>query len=135
MIGSLIFMIPFVSIIWLYGWFFMWRHIVRPPLASNYDLDRMLRVSKALKWDVETIGFSPNGFNGYFLFKILLVMFAVLVFLQAISFFYRSLLEFLEGPDSADKYLDLDTERERLAMKKYAEKYEMLTGKPYSASN
>ena len=32
--------------------------------------------SAMLKWNVETIGFSPNGFNGYFLFKILLVPFA-----------------------------------------------------------
>lgn len=124
MFGALFFMIPFVSIVWLFGWFFMWRHMVRPPLASNFDLDRMMRVAKVLKWDVETIGFSPNGFNGYFLFKVLLVMFAGLLFLQAISFFYRSLLEYLEGPESADKYLDRDSDREREAM----ETYKMLSG-------
>lgn len=115
MFGSLFFMLPFVTIVWLYGWFFMWRHLVRPPLASNYDLDRMLRVSKALQWDVETIGFSPNGFNGYFLFKVLLVAFAGLLFLQALSFFCRSLLEYLEGEASADKYLDRDSDLEKLA--------------------
>jgi len=118
MFGSLFFMLPFVTIVWLYGWFFMWRHLVRPPLASNYDLDRMLRVSKALKWDVETIGFSPNGFNGYFLFKVLLVAFAGLLFLQALSFFCRSLLEYLEGEDSANKYLDRDSDLEARDMEK-----------------
>lgn len=116
MFGSLFFMMPFVTIIWMFGWFFMWRHMVRPPLASNFSIDRMMRVSKALKWDVETIGFSPNGFNGYFLFKILLVSFAALIFLQAVSFFFRSLLEYLEGESSADKYLDKDSEQEKQAM-------------------
>lgn len=116
MIGSIFFVIPFVTLVWLFGWFFMWRHLVRPPLASNYDLDRMLRVAKVLKWDVETIGFSPNGFNAYFLFKVLLVAFAGLIFLQAISFFFRSLLEYIEGEESKDKYLDSDAERERRAL-------------------
>ena len=61
-----------------------------------------------MKWNVETIGFSPNGFNGYFLFKVLLVAFTAMVFLQAIAFFYRSYLEFKEGPESEGKYLDRD---------------------------
>ena len=69
----------------------------------------MLFRSRLLKWNVETIGFSPNGFNGYFLFKILLCAFCAMVILQAISVFYRALLEFREGPESADKYLDRDT--------------------------
>ncbi len=116
MFGSLFFVIPFISLVWMYGWYFMWRHLVRPPLASNYSLERMEKVAKALKWDVETIAFSPNGFNGYFLFKILLVSFAALVFLQAITFFYRSLLEYLEGEDAEGKYLDLDSIREREIM-------------------
>lgn len=65
--------------------------------------------SRALRWNVETIGFSPNGFNGYFLFKILLVIFAGIVFLHAIAFFYRSFLEFVEGPGSENKHLDKDS--------------------------
>ena len=62
-----------------------------------------------LKWNVETIGFSPNGFNGYFLFKILLCTFCVMVILQAIATFYRSYLEMREGEASENKYLDKDT--------------------------
>ena len=58
---------------------------------------------------METIGFSPNGFNAYFLFKVLLVAFAGLLFIHAVAFFYRSLLEYLEGEESAGKYLDRDT--------------------------
>jgi hypothetical protein len=57
---------------------------------------------------VETIGFSPNGFNAYFLFKILLVLFCAMIILQAIAFFYRSYLEMKEGEASDGKYLDRD---------------------------
>ena len=38
-----------------------------------------------------------------------MVAFCALVLLQAVAFFYRSFLEFREGPESADKYLDKDT--------------------------
>jgi hypothetical protein len=65
--------------------------------------------SRAMRWNVETIGFSPNGFTGYFLFKILLVAFTALVFIHAIAFFYRSYLEWKEGPESEGKYLDRDS--------------------------
>jgi hypothetical protein len=72
-------------------------------------LDRLLLKSRAMRWNVETIGFSPNGFTGYFLFKILLVAFTALVFIHAIAFFYRSYLEWKEGPESEGKYLDRDS--------------------------
>ena len=62
-----------------------------------------------MKWNVERTGFSPDGFNAYFLFKILILAFVALVFLQAMAFFYRSFLEFMEGEESQDKYLDRDT--------------------------
>ncbi|MEO0991046.1 MAG: C4-dicarboxylate ABC transporter permease, partial [Pseudomonadota bacterium] len=51
---------------------------------------------------------SPNGFNGYFLFKVLLVVFTAMLILQAIAFFYRSYLELVEGEESEGKYLDTD---------------------------
>ena len=69
----------------------------------------MLMQSRIFKWNVETIGFSPNGFNAYFLFKVLIVLFCVLVFLQAVAFFWRSYLEWREGEDSAGKYLYRDS--------------------------
>lgn len=108
MMGSLFFMMPAMVLTWMFGWYFMWRHLVTPKINATEELDLILRKSKLLKWNVETIGFSPNGFDGYFLFKILLVAFAGMMFLHAWAFFYRSLLEFLEGPDSAGKYLDKD---------------------------
>jgi hypothetical protein len=64
--------------------------------------------SRAFKWNVETIGFSPNGFNAYFLFKVLLVVFCAMIILQAVAFFYRSYLEMKEGQASEGKYLDRD---------------------------
>ncbi len=109
MFGALFFMIPFAIVTWLYGWFFLWRHLVTPNPSASDRLELLLRKARLLKWNVETIGFSPNGFNGYFLFKILLCAFCAMVILQAISVFYRALLEFREGPESADKYLDRDT--------------------------
>ena len=81
--------------------------MVPKPSASD-ALDRLLLKSRALRWNVETIGFSPNGFNAYFLFKLLLVCYAGLVFLHAIAFFYRSYLERREGPEAEGRYLDRD---------------------------
>ena len=108
MFGSLLFMMPAAVLTWLYGWFFLWRHLVVPNPSASDALDRLLLKSRALRWNVETIGFSPNGFNAYFLFKILLVAYAALVFLHSIAFFYRSYLEWKEGPESEGKYLDRD---------------------------
>lgn len=112
MLGSLVFMIPAAGLTFFYGWFFLWRTLVTPKLsASNTfkDLDQLLPKARALRWNVETIGFSPNGFNAYFLFKFLLVFFTFLVILQAIAFFYRSYLELREGPASEGRFLDKDT--------------------------
>lgn len=109
MFGSLFFMMPMAVIIWMYGWYFLWRHLIVPNPSASDGLDRLLLKSRALRWNVETIGFSPNGFTAYFLFKILLVAFAGMVFLHACAFFWRSYLEWREGEESADKYLDRDT--------------------------
>jgi len=111
MFGSLFFMVPAAVITYFYGWFFLWRHLVTPKLSASdasKDIDKILVKARALKFNVETIGFSPNGFNGYFLFKIMLVAFCLLVALQAVAFFYRSYLEYVEGPESENKYLDKD---------------------------
>jgi hypothetical protein len=108
MFGCLFFMMPAIVITYLYAWFFMWRHLMTPSVTSTSDLDRMLMQSRIFRWNVETIGFSPNGFNAYFLFKVLIVLFCVLVFLQAVAFFWRSYLEWVEGEESAGKYLDRD---------------------------
>ncbi|WP_425043860.1 TRAP transporter small permease subunit [Primorskyibacter sp. S87] len=109
MFGSIFFMIPMATLTWMYGWYFMWRHLIVPKPSASDTLDRLVLKARAMRWNVETIGFSPNGFTAYFLFKILLVAFAGMVFLQAIAFFYRSWLEFREGVESENKYLDKDT--------------------------
>ena len=108
MVGSLIFMMPVAALTWLYGWFFLWRVLVVPNPSASDALDKLMLKSRALRWNIETIGFSPNGFNAYFLFKILLIAFTGLVFLQAVAFFMRSYLERKEGPESEGKYLDKD---------------------------
>ncbi|MCI5039116.1 MAG: C4-dicarboxylate ABC transporter permease [Donghicola eburneus] len=109
MVGSVIFMMPLAVITWMYGWYFLWRHLIVPKPSASDTLDRLLMKSRALRWNVETIGFSANGFTGYFLFKILLVTFAGMVFIHACAFFWRSYLEYKEGPDSAGRFVDRDT--------------------------
>ncbi|GFE50284.1 hypothetical protein So717_20370 [Roseobacter cerasinus] len=109
MFGAVFFMMPVAVLIWMYGWFFLWRHLIVPNPSASDTLDRLLTKSRALRWNVETIGFSPNGFNAYFLFKVLLCAFTAMLFLQAVSMFFRSYLEWKEGAESENKYLDRDS--------------------------
>ena len=108
MIGAVIFMMPAAVLTWMYGWYFLWRHLVTPKPSASDELERLLTKARAVRWNVETISFSPNGFNAYFLFKVLLVIFAGMVFVQSIAFFYRSYLEWKGGPEAEGKYLDKD---------------------------
>ena len=108
MAGCLVFMMPALILTWVYSWFFLWRSLITPATSASDDLDRLLAKARAVRWNVETIGFSPNGFNGYFLFKILIILFVATAFAQACVFFWRSWLEFREGEASAGRYLDLD---------------------------
>ena len=108
MCGALFFMIPMAALMWLYSWFFMWRHLITPKVSASDKIELMLRKAKVLKWNVETIGFSANGFSAYFLFKVLMVTMVAFIFLQAASFFCRSLAEYREGERSDGKFLDLD---------------------------
>ncbi|MCT4608575.1 MAG: TRAP transporter small permease subunit [Pelagimonas sp.] len=108
MFGSLFFMIPMATLMWMYSWFFLWRHLIVPKPSASDQLERLVMKARALRWNVETIGFSPNGFNGYFLFKVLIVAMCGMIFLQAWAFFWRSFLEWREGEESDGKHLDLD---------------------------
>jgi TRAP-type mannitol/chloroaromatic compound transport system permease small subunit len=112
MFGSIFFMLPMMTLIWLFGWFYLWRHLVTPPLNASDALELMERKAQLIRWNVQTTSFSPSGFNGYFLFKVFIVAFAGLMFLHAFAFFFRSLAEFIEGEESADKYLDKDNSSE-----------------------
>ena len=121
MFGSLFFILPVMAFIWMYAWFFLWRHLVTPPVAASDSLELVERKARALKWNVETIGFSPNGFDGYFLFKILIVGFAGMMFIQGVAFFFRSLLEFIEGQNSEGRFLDRDDSFDGLADDQHSE--------------
>ncbi|MGR3320949.1 MAG: TRAP transporter small permease subunit [Pseudooceanicola sp.] len=109
MFGALFFMVPAAVLTWMYAWYFLWRHLITPKVSASDQLDLMLRKARIVKWNVERIAFSPDGFDAYFMFKILMLAFVALVLLQAVAFFYRSFLEFVEGEGSAGKYLDRDT--------------------------
>lgn len=114
MFGALVLMAPAMVIVWLYAWFFMWRHLMVPGVSATDSLDGLLRKAAVFRWNVETTGPSPNGFNAFFLFKIFIVVFAGMMLIQAVAFFYRSFLEYREGEDSADKYLDHDRRLEEV---------------------
>ena len=109
MMGSLIFMIPALTVMWMYSWFFMWRHLINPKVSAGDSFEQLERKARVVKWNVETIGFSPNGFNAYFLFKVLIFAFCVMMLIQALAFFYRNLLELREGPSSDGRYLEKDS--------------------------
>jgi TRAP-type mannitol/chloroaromatic compound transport system permease small subunit len=109
MMGSLFFMLPVAALTWMFAWFFFWRVMVVPNSSASDSLDKLMLKARALRWNIETIGFSPNGFDMYFLFKILILSFVGLTFLHAMAFFWRSLLEWIEGPESEGRYLDRDT--------------------------
>lgn len=106
--GALAFMMPMVLLIWHYAWFFMWRHLIVPAPSASDSFERLEMRARVLRWNVETTGFAPQGFSAYFLFKILLVAFAALVFLQAVAVIWRAISELRAGPESADRYLDRD---------------------------
>ncbi|MEM0934966.1 MAG: TRAP transporter small permease subunit [Pseudomonadota bacterium] len=108
-VGAVIFMMPMSLLIWHYAWFFLWRHLILPAPSASDPLDRLLQRAQILRWNVETTGFSPQGFSAYFLFKVLLVLFAALVFLQAVAVIWRSICELREGEASEGKHLDRDT--------------------------
>ena len=86
MCGALFFMFPMAVLMWLYTWFFMWRHLITPKISASDKLELILRKARIVKWNVETIGFSPNGFTGYFLFKVLMVLLVAFIFIQMIAF-------------------------------------------------
>ncbi|SOH94543.1 hypothetical protein SAMN06273572_104242 [Monaibacterium marinum] len=108
MIGAVFFMLPLTVIVWLFSWFFMWRNMITPPVAVTDTLDRLLLKARAVRWNIETIGFSPNGFDQYWMFKMLILSFAATMFIMAWGSFYRSLLECIEGPESDGKFIDKD---------------------------
>jgi TRAP-type mannitol/chloroaromatic compound transport system permease small subunit len=108
MVGSLLFMMPVLILTWMYAWFFLWRHLITPKISASDTIDALLRKARVLRWNVETYGFSPNGFNAYFLFKVLIVAFVAMMLVQALAFFYRNLLELIEGPEADGRFHDAD---------------------------
>ena len=108
MFGALFFMVPATLIMWHYSWFFMWRHLINPKVNATDTLEGLIRKTRAFRWQPETIGFSPNGFDLYFLFKVLIVAFCAMMLIQSAAFFYRSYLELVGGEDDEGRDLDKD---------------------------
>ena len=108
MFGSIFFMLPAAILLWMYSWFFLWRHLIVPKPSASDTVEKLVMKARAMRWNVETIGVSPNGFNAYFLFKVLILAYTALIMIHALAFFYRSFLEWREGEASEGKFLDMD---------------------------
>ena len=117
MLGALLFIMPSMVLVWMYGWYYMFRHLITPSVSASDVLDRLLLKTGIVRWNVETIGVSPSGFDAYFLFKVMMIGFAGMMLIQAAAFFYRSWLEFVEGPESENKHLDKDVLNVEIAAK------------------
>ena len=48
MFGSLFFMVPMAVILWMYSWFFMWRHLITPKVSASDKIELLIRKSKIL---------------------------------------------------------------------------------------
>ena len=46
MFGSLFFMVPMAVILWMYSWFFMWRHLITPKVSASDKIDFSLENQK-----------------------------------------------------------------------------------------
>ena len=117
MLGALLFIMPSMVLVWMYGWYYMFRHLITPSVSASDVLDRLLLKTGIVRWNVETIGVSPSGFDAYFLFKVMMIGFAGMMLVQAAAFFYRSWLEFVEGQESENKHLDKDVLNDEIAAK------------------
>ena len=45
MAGALLFMMPFAVLVWMYGWYFMWRTLITPKVSASDTLDLLDRKS------------------------------------------------------------------------------------------
>ena len=83
LIGSCLLLVPFTIVLWYFSWFYMWRSI------SNSGVNLSRDIIKFRSWKLE-FSSNPSGFDHVYLFKILIPIFALIMFLQALSIIYRS---------------------------------------------
>ncbi len=84
LIGSCVLLIPFTVVLWYFSWFYMWRSISNSGVNLSRDL------IKFRSWKLEHSS-NPSGFDDVFLFKILIPVFALVMFLQGVSIICRSI--------------------------------------------
>ena len=84
LIGACVLLIPFTLVLWYFSWFYMWRSIS----SSSVNLSRDM--IKFRSWKLESSS-NPSGFDDVYLFKILIPIFALVMFIQAISIIFRSI--------------------------------------------
>ena len=84
LIGACVLLVPFTLVLWYFSWFYMWRSIS----SSSVNLSR--DTIKFRNWKLESSS-NPSGFDDVYLFKILIPVFALIMFVQAISIIFRSI--------------------------------------------
>ena len=45
-------MMPTAVLIWMYAWYFMWRHLIVPNPSASEPLDRLMMKARALRWQL-----------------------------------------------------------------------------------
>ena len=83
LIGACILLVPFTLVLWYFSWFYMWRSI------SNSSVNLSRDMIKFRSWKLE-LSSNPSGFDHVYLFKILIPIFALVMFLQGVSIICRS---------------------------------------------
>ena len=83
LIGACLLLLPFTIVLWYFSWFYMWRSISNSGVNLSRDL------IKFRSWKLESSS-NPSGFDDVYLFKILIPVFALVMFVQAVSIIFRS---------------------------------------------
>lgn len=86
LLGSLFLMMPMALVIWKYGLLYAYRSVAR------FDF----RTLEFKAWKLEQ-SFNPSGFNAVYLFKLIIPLLAIFLFVQAISWAYRSYYGIIRG--------------------------------------
>lgn len=86
LLGSVLLMIPMALVIWKYGLLYAYRSVAR------FDF----RSLEFKAWKLEQ-SFNPSGFNAVYLFKLMIPLLAIFLFILAISLALRSYYGLLKG--------------------------------------
>jgi TRAP-type mannitol/chloroaromatic compound transport system permease small subunit len=108
MFGSIVFMLPMAVLIWMYGWYFLWRHLIVPKPSASDALDRLLAKSRVLKWNVENYRVFTQRFYWILFIQDTFGSICGNDFYSCVGIFHAIISGTREGQSSENKYRDVD---------------------------